>query len=633
MTGHVYAKDYILLNRRSNKKIHPLEVNVRNISYIPLDNPYLLAGCPDCDLVENFEFEAATVPWHLDRIDQAIGLDNSFQHVYSSQGELADIYVLDSGVRASHVSFKNRVKPGFDATDMFFDQAMDDCNSHGTHVASIAASDPWGIARRARIIPVRILDCGGRGQFLWIARAAEYVLANMNPQRRNIINLSIQSEPMDVLDEIVRILHHAGALVVVAAANYNYDACFYSPAREPLALTVGATTKIDTKLSISNYGPCVDLYAPGENIEAASAHSDTGTLIKRGTSMATPLVAGIAAVIWTHRRELDNVEVKRVLLSMAVELLDMAPCPYAIPRAPLAQINTYAYPRTSFSYTTSQSEFEHWPFTSIRAGQHVVLDINWVSGMPGVRIAVAEKPIPNLLTSCVPEWYLVFDSSKGTLQKSGITVATFKQDVVAKAYPHKSMTISFIHDEIRFGDYATVAAPRNIEWFSISFATTNSHTARFSAKVVDTKAPSPAPTTSPTALAHRPLILDFTINNKGHFDYWFTNIVAFVVKRKPRKHNKFILAVQEPSGGPSIALEIVQNTFKFKKGFKPRQAKLKGKQWTLRARVHPESGNILVHRQTNKGQWRLIARKNVRANPNTRFAMTLTYKGSIPILF
>ena len=295
-------------------------VDFDDASYVLFDDNATLPSCPFCFEVEETLIEAAsfTPQWNLDRIDQRWGLDGRY-FPPPENGTGVDIYIMDSGVLGTHQAFAGRVEAGFDA----FGQGMQnlDCHSHGTHVASTALGVGFGVATGARLISVRVLDCAGRGTIMSLAAGTRFIMDSIaRNRRRAVVNMSIQSSANDAIDEFVQRMHGAGAVVVVAAANFNSDACQYSPAREPLAVTVGASSRDDSKLASSNFGPCVDLYAPGDEIVGASAFSPTGTMIKRGSSMAAPEVAGVAATIYQRFPHLSNAQVISVLLSTAIRL-------------------------------------------------------------------------------------------------------------------------------------------------------------------------------------------------------------------------------------------------------------------------------------------------------------------------
>lgn len=229
------------------------------------------------------------LPWGLDRIDQRSGqLDGTFS--YDRTGAGVTVYLVDSGIRFSHAEFGGRAVFGFDS----YGGDGSDCNGHGTHVGGSIGGNTVGVARAVKLVSVRVLSCSASGYVSSIIAGLDWIAAHKSGP--SVANLSIGSPAYDPLDRAVRGLTQAGVTVIVAASNYNLDACNYSPARERSAITVGASNALDLKASFSNWGPCVDLFAPGHNILSADFASDSGTTWKNGTSMAAPHVAGAAAL-------------------------------------------------------------------------------------------------------------------------------------------------------------------------------------------------------------------------------------------------------------------------------------------------------------------------------------------------
>lgn len=232
----------------------------------------------------------ANATWGLDRIDQAqLPLDNKF--VGFGDGAGVTVYVIDTGLRVSHSEFAGRVLPGAYAIED--GQQVNDCNGHGSHVAGTVAGSMWGVAKQAQIVPVRVLGCDGSGTVEGVIAGINWVTQNKRPS--SVANLSLGGPVNAAQDTAIRNLVNAGVTVVVAAGNSNADACTQSPAREPLAITVGATAQSDARASFSNYGTCVDLFAPGVGIMSAAITSDSASKPLDGTSMASPHVAGAAA--------------------------------------------------------------------------------------------------------------------------------------------------------------------------------------------------------------------------------------------------------------------------------------------------------------------------------------------------
>lgn len=260
-------------------------------------------------------------PWHLDRVDQAFGQDGTYDQV-TEDGTGVDIYIIDTGVQGNHPAFwSGQIQPGYNAITNTTGAGNTDCNGHGTHVAGLAGGNPYGIARGSTIFPVIFFDCNGNGNLMNFITAVAWVheMIASRPSNPAIINLSIQAGANPTIDELVRSLVGIGAVVVVAAGNMGGDACNYSPAREPLAVTVGATAPDDTQHYSSNFGSCVDLYAPGENILSSIPVSTEG--YKSGTSMACPIVVGAAATAWQRYPSFTNTEITDYVIdTLAVPL-------------------------------------------------------------------------------------------------------------------------------------------------------------------------------------------------------------------------------------------------------------------------------------------------------------------------
>ncbi len=229
--------------------------------------------------------------WGIDRIDEtSLPLDNRYE--YSTNGAGVTAYVVDTGILASHQQFGGRVSSSFfDA----FGGTGTDCNGHGTHVAGTIAGSTLGVAPAATLVSVRVLDCAGAGSVSGVIAGIDWAI-NHHTTAPAVMNLSLGSTKSDSLNSAIDRAFADGITVVVAAGNSNVDACTMSPASNKVsALTVGATTRTDARASYSNFGSCLDLFAPGSEIVSAwfSGNSATNTL--SGTSMASPHVAGIAA--------------------------------------------------------------------------------------------------------------------------------------------------------------------------------------------------------------------------------------------------------------------------------------------------------------------------------------------------
>lgn len=235
-------------------------------------------------------------PWGLDRIDQPnLPLNGTFTYP-DSAGVNTTVYVLDTGVRITHQDIVGRASNGYDFVDN--DNVAQDGNGHGTHVATTAAGTVYGVAKKAKIVAVRVLNNSGSGTTAGVIAGVDWITANHVAS--SVANVSLGGGPSTTLDTAVRRSIASGVTYSIAAGNSNAPASGFSPARVETALTVGATTRTDARATYSNHGPLVDLFAPGSDITAGWATSDTATYTGNGTSFAAPHVAGAAAVYLTN---------------------------------------------------------------------------------------------------------------------------------------------------------------------------------------------------------------------------------------------------------------------------------------------------------------------------------------------
>ena len=251
--------------------------------------------------------------WNLDRIDQrTIKMDRAYTHTATGAG--VDAYIIDSGIRYSHSEFSDRAKLGIDLVAAYPEDwdvnepkvdPGDDCGGHGTHVAGTVGGELYGVAKDVNLISVKVFSCAGISSESRVMSAIEWVTAEAakeeNAGRPAVVNMSLGGAPHGALETAVENSIATGINYVVAAGNSNTLACDFAPARVPGALTVGASDVSNWRAYFSNYGDCVDLYAPGVNITSAGIADDTATINKNGTSMAAPHVTGLVALyLETH---------------------------------------------------------------------------------------------------------------------------------------------------------------------------------------------------------------------------------------------------------------------------------------------------------------------------------------------
>ncbi|QSB04975.1 S8 family peptidase [Natronoglycomyces albus] len=252
--------------------------------------------------------------WGLDRIDQAdLPLDETYNYPNTASDVTA--YILDTGVNLTHEDFAGRMVEGYDAVTPGGD--ADDCQGHGTHVAGTVAGTEYGVAKGASISPVRVLDCNGSGSYAGIIDGIEW--ATENASGPSVANMSLGGPSDASLNAAVDASSAAGLTHVVAAGNSGDNACNYSPAGADSAITVGSTTSTDARSSFSSLGECVDLFAPGSDITAPWIGSDTATNTISGTSMASPHVAGAAALFLQDNPDASPEDVRAHLTSTASE--------------------------------------------------------------------------------------------------------------------------------------------------------------------------------------------------------------------------------------------------------------------------------------------------------------------------
>ncbi|GIE27919.1 serine protease [Actinoplanes italicus] len=250
--------------------------------------------------------QAKKLTWGLDRLDQR-KLPLSKSYTYKSASAVT-AYVIDTGVRVGHKEFGGRAGNGWDFVDG--DAVANDCHGHGTHVAGTIGGATYGVAKDVKIVALRVLGCDGSGSFSDFVAAVDWVTKNAN--RPAVANMSLGGPVSKALDAAVKRSVDSGVTYAVAAGNESKNACKGSPAAAPDAITVGAVDSADARPAFSNYGKCLDIFAPGVDIKSAGKASDTAVQTMSGTSMASPHVAGAAALAlaahpdWTPRQVRDD---------------------------------------------------------------------------------------------------------------------------------------------------------------------------------------------------------------------------------------------------------------------------------------------------------------------------------------
>src|SRR5689334_20294364 len=265
---------------------------------MPEQQAVRLANDPRVDYVEedgtvSIDTTQTGATWGLDRIDQRdLPLDGNY--TYNATGSGVKAYIIDTGIRATHTQLAGRVISGFTAINDGL--GTNDGNGHGTHVSGTVGGTTYGVAKNVTLVAVRVLDSSGSGTNSGVISGVDFVTSDHQAGQPAVANMSLGGGLSSALDTAVANSISDGVTYSIAAGNSNVDACTTSPADVPSAITVGATTITDARASFSNFGTCVDIFAPGNNITSSWNTSDTATNTISGTSMATPHVTGVAAL-------------------------------------------------------------------------------------------------------------------------------------------------------------------------------------------------------------------------------------------------------------------------------------------------------------------------------------------------
>ena len=287
------------LNEQSARALQATDDVVR----VELDGPVFAVG-------------TITAPsWGLDRIDQhVLPLDGNYS--WNSSGAGVRVYIIDTGIQSAHEQFAGRVLSGYSALG---DNITEDCNGHGTHVAGTVGGSTMGVAPGVSLVPVRVLDCTGSGSWSGVIAGLDWVTQQKlnNKSIPMAANMSLGGGLTSSLNDAVTKAIAAGVVVAVAAGNSSADACQTSPASTPNALTVGASESGDNRAGYSNFGSCLDIFAPGTGITSAWIGATNAYSTISGTSMASPHVAGVAALILSAYPSYSPDQVRSSMLAAA----------------------------------------------------------------------------------------------------------------------------------------------------------------------------------------------------------------------------------------------------------------------------------------------------------------------------
>lgn len=281
-----------------------------------LETPALNTDTLEEDTISIQAVQKNPYSWGLDRIDQRkLPLNKRYKYTKTGRGVTA--YIIDTGINIKHKDFGRRARWGINTTK---DKKNTDCNGHGTHVAGTVGGKQYGVAKRVNLVAVKVLNCQGSGTYSGVIAGINWVVKNRKG-RRAVANMSLGGGKNQAINKAVNKAVQKGVNMVVAAGNNDKDACNYSPASAKRAISVGATDRNDKRSTFSNYGKCLDLFAPGTEITSAWIGNNTAKRTISGTSMAAPHVAGAAALLLEKHRNWKPARIKKQIIKNSTKNL------------------------------------------------------------------------------------------------------------------------------------------------------------------------------------------------------------------------------------------------------------------------------------------------------------------------
>lgn len=333
----------------------------------------------------------ATAQWNIDRIDQrSLPLNKDVSLTLNGQG--VTVYMIDSGILSTHEEFAGRIRAGF--TKILDGRGTEDCYGHGTHTAGIVGGSTYGVAPKVTLVPIRVTDCSGNGWTSDMIAGIDWAVADHKTGEPAVMNISMSGTLSSKVNAAVDRAIADGIVVVTAAGNNNKDACSYSPGSAPGAINVAASDENDARWAWSNYGKCVDIFAPGSNVLSAWATSVTASKTLKGTSHAAPHVAGVAALALQNSPGMSVAEVTSLIVNSATANV-IADAGADSPNKLLYALLSGSTP-TVTTTTVALREIDNGTETSQGAAVTVAVtktsegyDIAVESSLPGVKIQIS----------------------------------------------------------------------------------------------------------------------------------------------------------------------------------------------------------------------------------------------------